>query len=79
MFYVSRTHQNLRQTPNLTWKTHFLPIESIKRGKKANESFKLLRNWNAPNKSIGNEEEPIESSKREYEPNKTWNLSKNTE
>ena len=76
MFYVSRTQQNLRQTPKLTWKTHFLPIEPIKRGKKANEPFKLLRNWNAPNKSIGNEEESIESSKREDEPNKTWTKAK---
>ena len=76
MFYVSRTHQNLCQTPKLTWKTHLLPIEPIKRGKKANEPFKLLRNWNALNKSIGNEEEPIESSKREYELNKTWTKAK---
>ena len=29
MFYVSRTHQNLRQTPKLTWKFHFLSIEPI--------------------------------------------------
>jgi len=37
----------------------------------------LLRNWNAPNKSIGNEEEPIESSKREDEKlNKTWTVAK---
>ena len=33
----------LAPNTKLTWKTHFLPIEPIKRGKKANEPFKLLR------------------------------------
>ena len=72
MFYVSRTHQNLRKTPKLTWKFHFLSIEPIKRCKNANEPIKLHNNWNAPNKSMENEEEPIKSSKGEDEPKKTW-------
>ena len=66
MFYVSRTYQNLHQTPNtkLTWKTHFLPIEPIKLNKKANAPIKKLKNWNAPNKLRRNEEETLETSKR---------------
>ena len=61
MFYVSRTHQNLRQTLKLKWKFHFLSIELIKRCKNANEPIKMLHKWNAPNKSKKKEDEPIKT------------------
>jgi len=52
MFYVLRTHQNLRQTPKHIWKFHFLSIEPIKRCKKANEPIRLLKKWNEPIKML---------------------------
>ena len=51
MFYVSRTHQNLRQYTKTHMEVHFLPIEPIKLLKNVNEPIKMLDNWNAPNKS----------------------------
>jgi len=73
MFYVSRTHQNLRQTPKLTWKFHFLSIEPIKRCKKENEPIKLLKKWNEPIKMLQNWNAPNKSKEKEDEPIEAWN------
>jgi len=42
-----------------------LPVEPIKRDKEAKEPIKMLRKRKALNKSVRNEEETLESSKRE--------------
>jgi len=41
----------LAPNTKLTWKTHFLPIEPIKRDENTNEPIKLLNNGKEPNKS----------------------------
>ena len=57
MFYVSRTHQNLHQTPN-SHGIHFLPIESIKLNKKVNEPIETLKKAIEPNKTWKEATEP---------------------
>ena len=75
-FYVSRTHQDLHQTPNSYGGVIYCQLNRTNCVKRRKHRLKMIKNRNAPNNSARIEEETTINSQGNNEPQLSWKWTK---